>query len=409
MQQDREQVGVLRLSTLNFDTSITYNTQRQISYTWNVDWNQVFGHADEDESSITYAVEHFFEGQFANKSSLPNAVTSGFNAALGFVTYTMSYVNVTVDLPMLGLQSVPKGASWNGTLTNCFTTIDGAYPQYVLTNGAIYTYTYSTSRRKSFICKSPRNQRTVTILISSNNNNINNQQRIGGASKNYTTTTDYFSSGVHTFIFYKLQRGFRIMREIDPEVIGTLHLSTLNSSSQSFSAATGTQMYNWNNVDWGLVLGHIPRTPDSVWEVTVEFSPNYNPSQSVATALGTAGINQNQYFSPVVFVASNLNGKNNTPNVFNTIATISYFLTCSPVLGTTWYQWVYAPVSRASKFVCYQPESLSTVTILTSPTFNGNYQQSAGVFVNVINSYPADYYTSGVYKFTFRRVKNKTV
>lgn len=403
-----EQVGVLRLSTLHANTIVNTTATRAALYSWFVDWGEIFGHADEDDDSLTYQVEHFFEGNFEQKLAIPNAPSSTLNVPYGFSVPQATMIYVSTNLPIFALNAPPDPTLplvFNGNLTTAFTTIYQAYPQFVSTPalGNVYGYWYATSRRSRFICKSPLNNRIVSIQV--NPASIKN----GNATNAYNTTGDFYTSGIHTFTFYRVQNKLKIMREIDPEIIGTLTLSTLNSFSQTFNATTGSQMYVWNNVDWNYILGHIPTPQDSVWEVTVEFSPNATPSQTVTQAQGAAGINQAQFFSPAIFISSSLRGKNNTPNLFNTIGTLSYFLTCAPIIGSTYYQWVYATVSRTSKFVCYNPELNPQVTIITTPTFNATYTQSTGVNVTVIQSYPADNYTSGDYKFTFRRIKNKPV
>lgn len=415
MEEDPSFVSSLFLNTLSA-SYLNYNAAtKENTYGWVVDWDKVFGHDDEDPSNNVYLCTHWFTPNFntyysgPSNSNPPNAAWALSNAP-GFLTrvinlvtnmniYSMSsWLAVNYQWAQAGPPNNPNNP-YTGSFNSIAAMVAGMNSTSISGVNTTYANYWRYAPPRSFIVKYPRNtSNQLTITSGPQPSNFPANQ----ATNKVGTTADYYTSGVHTFQFRKMSDPFGIKRQLKLESTGLLILDTVLANAYSFDATTGTQTYTFTNIDWSMILGHIPsKAEDNIWQVEHDWDPNYNASQSVATTQPFPAPNQPWYCT--FLVACSMRPTNSycpgfAGGVINTIA----FQYSNYALSANFYQFPMVSVCKKSRFIVRNPDSNSSLTIITSPSVgNPTYTQSAGVDVTMVNSNNQDWYTSGVHKFTF--------
>jgi len=101
---------------------------------------------------------------------------------------------------------------------------------------------------------------------------------------------------------------------------------------------------------------------------------------------------------------------NTITNSINTIYNKFLPLLPGSSTGSTYNQWPMAPYCDEAKFIVSNPDANSSITIVTTPAVgNPTYTQNTvgPVVVNMVQSYPQDFYTNGIHTFTFTLLGKK--
>lgn len=411
MEEDPSFVSSLFLNTLNADYLSYDATTKANSYSWVVNWDQVFGHDDEDPSDNIYLCTHWFTPSF--NTSYSSAVTSnppnvawGLSSTPGYLTNCINLVTNMSLYSMSSLLGTGSINSYTGSFNSIAAMLMGMNNATVSGTLNVFALFWRYAPPRTFVTKYARNtSNLLTIVAGPQTATFPANQ----ATNNVTTTADFYTSGVHTFQFRKMASSLRVNRELKLETTSLLTLDTVLANAYSFNAATGTQTYTFTNLDWGMILGHIPANPqDNIWQVEHDFDPNYNASQSVATTQAFPAPNQPWYCTFLVSCSmrpSNSYCPGFTGGVINTIA----YQYSNYVQSANFYQFPMTSVCKKSKFIVRNPDSNSSITITTAPSVgNPTYTQSAGVNVTMVTANNNDWYTSGVHKFTFTLLSKVT-
>lgn len=207
------------------------------------------------------------------------------------------------------------------------------------------------------------------------------------------------------------------MFEEDPELIGTLVLSTLTANSFQFNSTTRATVYGWF-VNWASVLGE-PEDTTSKFLIEHKFQSHW----SYLTAIPSASLNAFQAFSTLTinkvadmqivvnlcspFTTTVPSGNTNPPanqsNQNQNAVTnyITYEYANQAFVGNE-YQF-YFPNAKKTSFRCEYPGDNKFVTISTFPS--NSAQGAATPTNNYLTS--GDQFSAGVHILTFRRLKEK--